>query len=136
MLAAQAAQTVLFVGEHSPPFAVAEPAEQTVQLEQGERPLKLHVEPAMQFDTCWHESEGASQKKPEAQLQLVWPGKTPVAYSDVVGQLVQAASPADANVLAGHTAQTVLFVFVQGVDGAEPAAQMEQAAQGATPEAL
>jgi hypothetical protein len=54
----------------------------------------------------------------------------------VVGQLVQSASPADANVLAGHSAQTVLFVFVQGVDGAEPAAQMEQAAQGATPEAL
>ena len=40
VLAAQAAQTVLFVGEHSPPLAVAEPAEQTVQLEQGETPLK------------------------------------------------------------------------------------------------
>ena len=61
VFAAQAAQTVLFVGEHSPPLAVAEPAAQTVQLEQGERPLKLHVEPATQFDTCWHESEGASQ---------------------------------------------------------------------------
>ena len=58
-LAAQLAHTVLLVAEQA--LAVAEPGAHTVQLEQGDWPLALQVEPAAQFATVRHESVGESQ---------------------------------------------------------------------------
>ena len=47
--AAQLAHTVSLLGAHAPPLATAAPAAHNVQLEHGDEPEALHVEPAMQL---------------------------------------------------------------------------------------
>ena len=134
--AAQVAHTVLLLGAHAPPLVTAEPAAHTVQFAHGDVPEALHVEPATQLAVGAHTRLALSQKKPDAHEHEAWPASVPATYAAPVPQGVQLASPAREKELAGHAEQFVLLVGEQGVAGKEPAAQTEQAAQGAKPDAL
>ena len=136
LCAAQLAQTVLLDAVQAPPLATAEPAAHVEQAEHGDRPLALHVEPATQLAVGAQTRPTLSQKKPDAHVQLGWPGSVPATYAAPASQAVQAASPALENVLAGQTPQFVLVVAEQAVDGKAPAAHTEHAAQGARPVAF
>ena len=132
--AGHVAQTALL--EVVQALVVAAPAPQTVQLAHGETPEALHVEPATQLADGMHTRLALSQKYPDAQEHEAWPASVPATYAAPVPQGVQLASPAREKELAGHAEQFVLLVGEQGVAGKEPAAQTEQAAQGAKPDAL
>ena len=134
--AAQLAQTVLVVAVQAPPLATAEPAAHAVQLAHGDIPEALHVEPASQATAGAQTRPTLSQKKPDAHVQLGWPGSVPATYAAPASQAVQAASPALENVLAGQTPQFVLLVTVQAVAGKVPAAHTEHVAQGGWPVAF
>ena len=136
LCAAQTAQTVLDVAVQAPPPATAEPAAHVEQAEHGDRPLALHVEPATQLAVGAQTRPTLSQKKPDAHVQLGWPGSVPATYAAPAPQAVQAASPALEKVFGAHESHTVLLVTVQAVAGKVPAAHTEHVAQGGWPVAF
>lgn len=76
--AAQVEQLLSFVGEQAALRKAPAAHVAVEQAAQGESPLALHVLPALQAGSGWHESEGSSQEELASQAHEVCPVAVPV----------------------------------------------------------